>query len=69
MTNSKIHSDLNTSKTPMLVEELMQHPGLVAITGSSDVGGSCFLEQLLQSLAEKEIVIPIEQEDQKYGKF
>ncbi len=37
---------LNITEIPMLIDGLMQKTGLVGITGSSDVGKSCFLRQL-----------------------
>jgi RecA-family ATPase len=43
--------DLNITEIPMLVENMMQKTGLVGITGSSDVGKSCFLRQLALSIA------------------
>lgn len=42
--------ELNITEIPMLVEGLIQKTGLVGITGSSDVGKSCFLRQLALSI-------------------
>ena len=59
MIDSKIRSvmtakellELNITEIPMLVEGLMQKTGLVGITGTSDVGKSCFLRQLALTIA------------------
>lgn len=42
--------ELDVDDVPMLVEGLIQKTGLVGITGSSDVGKSCFLRQLALSI-------------------
>ena len=58
MANSEIRSimtakellELDITNIPMLVEGLIQKTGLVGVTGSSDVGKSCFLRQLALSI-------------------
>lgn len=42
--------ELDVDNIPMLVKGLIQKTGLVGITGSSDVGKSCFLRQLVLSI-------------------
>lgn len=42
--------ELEIKEIPMLAEGLIQKTGLVGITGSSDVGKSCFLRQLALSI-------------------
>ena len=49
--NAKELLELGITKVPMLVEGLIQETGLVGITGSSDVGKSCFLRHLAIAIA------------------
>lgn len=52
MMTAKELLDLEVREIPMLIKGLIQKKGLVGITGSSDVGKSCFLRQLALAIAK-----------------